>query len=219
VSPDVTAVNLTAVGQALDYLCSNYGQYCTQLYGADGRYAQCSLPQQATYVMNQYYQDIYEAEGDQACSFDGVGHIQWSIVPNTTVCHGMYNSLSCRTKFEDPSQMNETSIGLAVEYICNTESTLCSALGTSGPYVTCNNLQRASFAMDQYYKKFAKQQGASACDFGGQAQLLVQIAAPTTTTTTSGGDGNQIGDTAGASQMMVLTSWMLIAAMVLMITI
>ncbi|PRP75083.1 glucan beta-glucosidase Bgl2 (predicted) [Planoprotostelium fungivorum] len=216
-SSDVSALNGTQVGDILNYVCSNYPAYCTDLYGADGRYAQCSVTQQATWVMNQYYNDNFAAAGDAACYFDGIGKIQWSVVSNSTVCHGMYNSLDCHTTSEDPAAMNGTTVGLALEYICSNNPTLCTLLNSDGPYTSCNTLQRASFAMNQYYLKNYGTQGNEACYFGGIGQVLVEPVKTSSTVgvITQGGQGeNNIvggGVTRAVSFVAVLFAVMLTA--------
>ncbi|PRP81074.1 hypothetical protein PROFUN_11188 [Planoprotostelium fungivorum] len=169
-SSDINTMDSTVVGGILDYVCSNFPAYCYELYGAGGLYAQCSTTQKATYVMNQYYGDYYQADGDAACYFNGLGQIQWSLVSQDNVCHSMYTSLHCRTLQEDPAAMNATTVGLALQYICESNPDLCGPLNATGPYTTCNTLQRASFAMNEYYVKYHATQGNDACYFGGIGQ-------------------------------------------------
>ncbi|PRP88481.1 glucan beta-glucosidase Bgl2 (predicted) [Planoprotostelium fungivorum] len=194
-SSGINALDADAVGGILDYLCSNFPSYCYELYGAGGLYAQCSTIQKATYVMNQYYRDFYSTAGDAACYFNGIGTIQWNLVSEDNVCHAMFNSLSCRTTVEDPSGMNATVVGLAIQYICESNPDLCGPLNATGPYTTCNTLQRASFTMNEYYLRYYDTQGGAACSFGGVGRVLIE---PTRSSVDSRGTTETQGDNTNA---------------------
>ncbi|PRP86964.1 glucan beta-glucosidase [Planoprotostelium fungivorum] len=215
-SLDITTLDATKVDGILDYVCSNFPAYCYELYGAGGLYAQCSTTQKATYIMNQYYNSYYPTAGDAACYFGDIGQIQWNLVSDNNTCHAMYNSLACRTVEEDPAAMNATTVGLAIQYICETNPDLCVPLNAIGPYVTCNTVQRASFALNEYYARYYVSQGKEACSFGGIGQVMIELTTSSTTSPVMTIQGDETHAIVGkATVTMMMSLFITLAALIL----
>lgn len=95
-------------------------------------------------------------------------------------CHAMYNGLACRTISENPSDLNATVLGNIVTYLCSEHPEYCGDLAAGAKYGSCNNAQRASWAMNQFYAQYSAEQGAGACYFDGYGKVE-QSASPSST--------------------------------------
>ncbi|PRP86213.1 hypothetical protein PROFUN_05729 [Planoprotostelium fungivorum] len=87
-------------------------------------------------------------------------------------CHNMYDTLQCRIYNEDPSQVNSTTVGNILNYLCNQNEAYCSQLATGAAYSRCSATQRASWAMDQFWRENHNVQGETACQFDGLGQIV-----------------------------------------------
>jgi len=99
-----------------------------------------------------------------------------SVTPATSsssACSDMFNSLTCRTNSQDPTQMDSGAVNGARNWLCGAYGQYCTAIQNGGQYSSCNIAQQVSYAMNQYYNAFSWQ-GASACSFGGIAKVVTQ---------------------------------------------
>lgn len=112
----------------------------------------------------------------QACPTTGVS---WAAVasplpptPNEAVCACQVASLTCTAK----STVNGTQIGTLFGEICGLDSKACNVVarnastGTYGAFSMCNSTDQFNIVLNQYYLN--QKSVATACDFGGAAQIV-----------------------------------------------
>ncbi|PRP76537.1 glucan beta-glucosidase Bgl2 (predicted) [Planoprotostelium fungivorum] len=175
---NTTKLNLTKLGDAVDYICSQNGDYCKEI-SKNGIYYRCNQAQQASWVMDKFYAQYGPTQGEGACDFGGLGVPQKSLLPDPlgpdSVCHLMYADLACRTTSERVDQSNATILGNSLAYLCSQKPSYCTELNAQGKYYRCNEAQRTSYAMNQFYLEFGVQQGDGACYFDGIGQIKKSI--------------------------------------------
>lgn len=87
-------------------------------------------------------------------------------------CRNMFAGLRCRTKSEDPAQLDAQAVANARNWLCGAYPSTCTEIGNNGMYSSCNSVEQVSYAMNQYYATFGPQQGGDACNFGGIGQVV-----------------------------------------------
>lgn len=108
--------------------------------------------------------------GSGACSFGGIGIITnptptsasptpatSSVTPTSTTCQTMWAGLSCRTKSEDPSQLDSNAISSARTWLCSNYAQFCTSINSGGQYSSCNSAEQISFAINSYYQAYQSQ--------------------------------------------------------------
>ncbi|OXV11227.1 hypothetical protein Egran_01010 [Elaphomyces granulatus] len=90
--------------------------------------------------------------------------------PNAQLCSCMVSSLTCVVQASVSSKQLAQLFNQVCGYgVCN-GITANATTGVYGAYSMCADMDKLSFAMDQYFQaQIAKGNGASACDFGGSA--------------------------------------------------
>jgi len=164
-SQDPSQLDTAAISGARNWLCNNYGQFCTAIVGG-GQYSTCNSAEQLSHAINQYY-NAYSSQGSSACNFGGVGRLVTPGATQETPCQSMYSKLKCRTKSQNPANLDSSSISNTRTWLCNGWPQYCSAITAGGTYSSCNAAEQVSYAMDQYYSQYGSSQGAGACGFGG----------------------------------------------------
>lgn len=97
--------------------------------------------------------------------------------PDANVCSCMVSSLSCVVK----SGLQDTEIASLFGTVCGYAGSPCAGVshnattGVYGPYSMCNSTEQLSYALNTYY--LSQKSVSSACDFGGNAQVVKAAAA------------------------------------------
>ncbi|KAH8889255.1 glycolipid anchored surface protein [Thozetella sp. PMI_491] len=133
--------------------------------------------------------------------------------PNATVCDCMVQSLQCVMS----TSVKAESMGSIFGTVCGLDAKACDGIasnattGTYGAFSMCSGAQQLNHVLNQYYVNQGKSK--SACDFGGQAQLLSsaqslnstctavlqQTSTSGTGTSSSSGGSSSSGSTSGGS--------------------
>ncbi|PRP84777.1 hypothetical protein PROFUN_07431 [Planoprotostelium fungivorum] len=71
---DPNQIDGAAVGNAFDWICSNYPSYCNDIQPG-ARYGGCNSAQRLSYIMNIYYQKVKGDQGNSGCDFGGLGRV------------------------------------------------------------------------------------------------------------------------------------------------
>lgn len=184
-SQNPAQVDSNGITNTRNWLCGANPQYCSAINN-DGQYSSCNSAEQVSYAMNQYYAQYGPSQGAGACNFGGIGRVvsggsstptsSGSSTPSTTTptsaCSSMYNTLSCRTSSQNPSDLDSGAVSGARNWLCNNYGQFCNAVNNGGQYSSCNAAQQLSYAMNQYYSQFGATQGANACNFGGLGRVV-----------------------------------------------
>lgn len=91
--------------------------------------------------------------------------------PNSQACSCMFKSLSCVPK----SGLDPKEFGALFNYICGENPDNCKGIeanatsGNYGAFSMCSDAEKLGHVLDAYYK--SQRSAASACDFGGKAQV------------------------------------------------
>jgi len=170
-SQNPSDLDASAVSGARNWLCNNYGQFCTAL-SSGGQYSSCNSAEQLSYAMNGYYAQYGASQGANACNFNGVGRIVTPGVTQQTPCQSMYSSLKCRTTSSDPTKVDNNALSSARSWLCSSYPQFCTAVISGGQFSTCNSAEQISYAMNQYYSQFGASQGNNACNFGGLGTVV-----------------------------------------------
>jgi hypothetical protein len=141
----------------------------------------------------------------QACPTLGVN---WSAVatplpppPSDAACSCMLDTLACVATSATLS--NETAIGPLFGEVCGLSPAACAGVarnastGTYGAYSMCNSTAQLNFVLNQYY--LGQKSVASACNFGGMAQIVKPVGAASTCSSVFAAASSAASNTAAAS--------------------
>jgi len=101
-----------------------------------------------------------------------------------TSCSTMFSGLKCRTKSQNPAQLDAGALTNSRNWLCNAFPHVCNDINSGGQYSSCNSAEQLSYAINLYYNQFNS--AGATCDFSGLATLVISTPVTNTPATSSG---------------------------------